>query len=225
MKTPEEIKNINNYCFEDLCDIMCLLRAENGCPWDREQTHASIRNNMLEEAYEAAEAIDLDDPSLLCEELGDVILQAVFHARIAEESGRFSMKDVLNGICEKLVVRHPHIFADVKADNAAEVLSNWDAIKQQTKKRKNVGEELDGICRALPALMRSEKIASKLRKRGLEPQIKAVGDKPLSALEDDEIGDALFSLVRLSSEKGMSAEELLQATNEAVIRGASEKKS
>ncbi|MBE6564157.1 MAG: MazG family protein [Ruminococcaceae bacterium] len=221
MKTPEEIKNIKQYRFEDLCDIMRLLRAENGCPWDREQTHTTIRNNMLEEAYEAAEAIDLDDPALLCEELGDVILQAVFHARIAEESGRFSMDDVLNGICEKLVVRHPHIFGDVKADNAAEVLSNWDAIKQQTKKRKNVGEELDGICRALPALMRSEKIASKLRKRSLSPQLQPVEGKTLSELNENEIGDALFALVSLASEKGLSAEELLQKTNEGIIRGVS----
>jgi len=221
MKTPEEIKNIKQYRFEDLCDIMRLLRAENGCPWDREQTHTTIRNNMLEEAYEAAEAIDLDDPALLCEELGDVILQAVCHARIAEESGRFSMDDVLNGICEKLVVRHPHIFGDVKADNAAEVLSNWDAIKQQTKKRKNVGEELDGICRALPALMRSEKIASKLRKRSLSPQLQPVEGKTLSELNENEIGDALFALVSLASEKGLSAEELLQKTNEGIIRGVS----
>ena len=120
----------DSYSFEDLVEIMRLLRSENGCPWDREQTHESIRRNFIEEAYEAVEAIDKKDDANLCEELGDVLLQVVFHARIAEEDSRFDIGDVADGICKKLVLRHPHIFGDVSANTSEEVLRNWDEIKK-----------------------------------------------------------------------------------------------
>ena len=217
MKTTDQLKLQTHFSFEDLLDIMAILRSENGCPWDREQTHESIRENLLEEAYEAAEAIDLKDPDLLAEELGDVLLQVVFHCQIAGEEDRFDIGKVLDGICEKLIVRHPHIFSDVKADTASEVLSNWDAIKQQTKKRKNVGEELDGICRALPSLIRAEKIASKLRKRDLSEPV-SIGETKLSDLTADTLGDALYYLTAKASEWGVSAEECLERKSESIVK-------
>ena len=128
-----ELKSKTSYSFSDLCLIVEVLRHERGCPWDREQTHKSIRKNMLEEAYEAAEAIDLEDKELLCEELGDVMLQTVLHASISASDGGFDVNDVCTGICSKLIVRHPHVFGDVTVSGTNEVLKNWENIKQATK--------------------------------------------------------------------------------------------
>ena len=119
------------YGIDDLLQIMQILRGEGGCPWDREQTHESMRRDMLEEAYEVCEAIDLNDRDLLKEELGDVLLQVVHHACIEEEQGSFNFEDVCDGICRKLIVRHPHVFADVQVSSTGEVLDNWEKIKQQ----------------------------------------------------------------------------------------------
>ena len=121
------------YDINDLLHIMQILRSENGCPWDKVQTHESIRMNFVEEVYEALEAIDRKDAELMREELGDVLLQVVFHARMEEEAGHFDFSDVVHDICCKLIVRHPHIFADTKADTIPQVLSNWNDIKRQTK--------------------------------------------------------------------------------------------
>lgn len=123
----------NKYNFDDLIKIVSILRSPGGCPWDREQTHKSIRANFIEETYEAIEAIDNDDPELLKEELGDVLLQVALHAQMESEAGRFNIDDVADGVCKKLIVRHPHVFGDVKADNSNEVLKNWDAIKNGLK--------------------------------------------------------------------------------------------
>lgn len=132
MKMREFI-NKQKYNFNDLCEIMSILRGENGCPWDKIQTHKSIRKNLIEETYEVVEAIDNNDYTLLCEELGDLMLQVVFHARMASEEEHFDINDVCDGICKKLIVRHPHIFADVKADTPDVVLKNWEEIKKSTK--------------------------------------------------------------------------------------------
>ena len=132
----QEFVNKEKYTFEDLVKIMELLRAPDGCPWDREQDHKSIRKNFIEETYEVCEAIDTEDRELLCEELGDVLLQVVFHARISEEYGEFTIDEVIKGVCEKLVHRHPHIFSDIVADTSDEVLKNWEAIKKEEKGRK-----------------------------------------------------------------------------------------
>ena len=121
-----------SYGMSDLIEIMKMLRGENGCPWDKEQDHHSIRKNFLEEAYEAVEAIDKEDPELLREELGDVLLQVVFHAEMESEKGVFDFNDVCDEVCKKLVLRHPHVFGDVKVENSAEVLKNWDNIKQKS---------------------------------------------------------------------------------------------
>jgi len=156
-----------NYDISDLREIMKLLRSENGCPWDREQTHASIRMNVIEEAYEVAEAIDSGDADLLKEELGDLLLQVVFHAEISAENpeagGGFGFDEVCDGICKKLVYRHPHVFGNVKADTPDEVLKNWDELK---KAAKGNADGLDSVTKALPALMRADKVVKKASKMG-----------------------------------------------------------
>lgn len=145
-----EFERKAHYTVADLCRIMQLLRSENGCPWDRVQTHESIRKNLIEETYEAVEAIDCKNSDMLKEELGDVLLQVVFHAQMEAEEGRFTFDDVADGICQKLIVRHPHIFSDTKADSADEVLDNWNRIKQETKGQKTATETLNAVPRQLP---------------------------------------------------------------------------
>ena len=136
---------MDRYGMDDLRKIMELLRAPEGCPWDREQTHQSIRRNMLEEAYEVAEAIDNQDFDLMKEELGDVLLQVVFHARMAEEAGLFTFDDVVDGIAQKMVFRHPHVFGTAHADNTEEALTTWDAQKQVEKDQRTAADTLDGL--------------------------------------------------------------------------------
>ncbi len=152
------------YTYEDLLNIMHIVRSEGGCPWDREQDHQSIRKNLIEETYEVVEAIDNNDPYLLREELGDLLLQIVFHAQIEKEAGSFTMEDVANDICAKLVHRHPHIFGKVEVSGTDEVLSNWEAIKSEEKKRLTTYDRLNAVPRHLPALMRAEKLVAKAKK-------------------------------------------------------------
>lgn len=155
----KDVYNIN-----DLLKIMVILRSPGGCPWDREQTHKSIRNNLLEEAYEAAEAIDTGNKELLKEELGDVLLQVVFHSQLESENGGFTFDDVVDGIAKKMIVRHPHVFGDVKVKDSSEVLTNWETIKQRTKGRSTGTQVLKGVSKALPALMRTQKVQGKAAK-------------------------------------------------------------
>ncbi|HBC25804.1 MAG TPA: nucleoside triphosphate pyrophosphohydrolase, partial [Ruminococcaceae bacterium] len=131
-----EFRKKEKYTMEDLLQIMKILRSPDGCPWDREQDHRSIRSCFLEETYEAVEAIDTGDADLLREELGDVLLQVVFHSQLESEAGRFDFSDVADGICKKMIVRHPHVFGDVQVHSSEEVLQNWDAIKKKTKRQK-----------------------------------------------------------------------------------------
>ena len=185
------------YTFEDLITIMEILRSDGGCPWDREQTHESIRKNFIEETYEVIEAIDKSDSALLREELGDVLLQVVFHSRISEENGDFDFSDVADEICRKMIVRHPHIFSDVTADTTEEVLTNWESIKASTKKRESTRDRLDSVAKTLPSLMRAQKLAGKMKKEGVAT--------PLEIL----VGDALFDIVALCQEAGIDAEKAL----------------
>ena len=198
----------DSYRFEDLVEIMAILRGEGGCPWDREQDHKSIRQNLLEEAYETAEAIDMDDPAMLCEELGDVLLQVVFHARMEAEKGGFTIDDVADGVCKKLILRHPHIFGDVKVANSAEVLANWDEIKKKEKAQKTATDTLTAVARSLPALMRAEKVQKKAKKAGYAVEY---------ADPDNEIGEKLFALVREAREKGVDPERALERATDAFI--------
>lgn len=216
----------SRYGFEDLVKIVALLRAPGGCPWDREQTHRSIRANFIEETYEAVEAIDTDDPDLLREELGDVLLQVAMHARMEEESGRFSIGDVIDGICKKLVVRHPHVFGDVQAGTSEEVLRNWDAIKRRTKKQETFTETLESVPRVLPALMRSEKLQHRAARAGFDwpdaqgplakireelGELVQAADAGSGAACREELGDLLFACVNAARHLGVEPEEALSA--------------
>lgn len=223
----------DRYTVEDLLAIMERLRSPGGCPWDREQTHESIATDFLEETHEALEAIRQQDTAGLCEELGDVLLQVVFHSRIEEEKGGFAFADVVDGICKKLVVRHPHVFGEMTVDGTGQVLQNWDAIKRQTKGGKTQAELLDGVPRSLPALMRAAKVQNRAKRVGFDwPEITGA----LGALEsetaefkealasenpvaiEEELGDLLFSAVNVSRFLHVDAEQALTASTDKFIR-------
>lgn len=222
------------YKIEDLRRIMELLRSDNGCPWDREQNHKSIRANLLEEAYEAVDAIDRANDTDLCEELGDVLLQVVFHARMAEEEGSFTLDDVADGICKKLILRHPHVFGEVKVSDSAEVLDNWDRIKRVEKKQETALSTLDSVPKAFPALMRAQKVGKRAAKAGFDwdavdgafDKITEETDELRAAIssgkrEDmaEELGDLLFSIVNVARFLKLDAEDALQsATNKFIDR-------
>lgn len=197
----EYIKSKESYDFDDLLSIMDILRSEDGCPWDREQTHESIRHNLLEETYEAAEAIDRADTELLKEELGDVLLQVVFHAKISQESGEFCFDDICDGVCRKLVRRHPHIFADEKVGSASEMLDRWEKIKVEEKQSEKCSDELERVAKTLPSLSRCQKMVKKAMASGLySPEYD----------ENAPVADRLMALCALSQMQGLDAEEELR---------------
>lgn len=152
------------YTIGDLEHIIALLRAPGGCPWDIEQTHQSVRANLIEETYEAVEAIDTNNMELLKEELGDVLMQVLFHAQMEAEQGTFTFADVVDGVAKKLIVRHPHVFGNVQVTDSSQVLSNWDEIKKKTKSQTTQTEVLESVSVALPALMRSLRYRKKRQK-------------------------------------------------------------
>ena len=218
----------DSYGVKDLEEIVRILRAPGGCPWDAEQTHQSIRRNFLEEAYEAVEAIDEDSPEHLEEELGDVLLQVVMHARMEEEAGRFNLDGVADGICKKLIYRHPHVFGDVSVSGTGEVLSNWEALKRKEKGQATNTDALEAVARSLPALWRAEKVQKKARKAGFDwPDVSGALDKlseELSELKEavanggnvaEELGDLLFSAV--------NAARFLKVDPEDALNGATDK--
>ena len=203
----------SKYDFNDLVEIMRILRSPDGCPWDRVQTHESIRQNFIEETYEAIEAIDTNDVELMREELGDVMMQVVFHALMEEENGNFDMNDVCDEVCKKLIIRHPHVFADTVADTADEVLTNWDKIKMETKSQKSQSEVLSSVSKALPALMYSQKVQHKAAKVGFDfektddtlMKVEEELSELKTAIENndeenmsEELGDLLFSVVNVA---------------------------
>lgn len=155
-----------HYTVSDLVEIMEILRSEEGCPWDREQTHESIRKNFIEETYEVLEAIDEKNPAHLREELGDVLLQVVFHAQIEQEKGSFDFDGVADEVCKKLIVRHPHVFGSIQVADSREVLKNWDQIKKETKRQETYTQTLQSVPKLLPALMRAQKIQQRAARAG-----------------------------------------------------------
>ncbi len=199
--------------FYELIDIMELLRSEKGCPWDREQTHESLKKYLIEETYEVLEAIDLNDKNKLSEELGDLLLQIVFHAEIGKEASTFDINDVISGICRKMISRHPHVFGEAKADTPDEVVNNWEAIKKKEKGLKSQTNVLKDVPSNLPALMRSYKIQQKAAQVGFDwdnihDVFKKIEEEMIEFKEayeskdagkvQDELGDVFFSLVNLS---------------------------
>lgn len=213
--------------FERLIRIMARLRGEDGCPWDQQQTHASLRPYLIEETYEVIEALDGDDSRALCIELGDLLLQIVFHARIAEEDGRFDVEDVARAICDKLEHRHPHVFADTEVSSAAEVLVNWEQLKLQEDDNADRTSVLDGIPAGLPALQRATVAQKKASKVGFDwddsngPMAKI--HEELAELQEAaesgdaeatraELGDLLFAVCNLA--------RFLTADSETALREA-----
>ena len=221
------------YNITDLIHIMRILRSPGGCPWDRVQTHESIRQNFIEETYEVIEAIDKADPALMKEELGDVLMQVVFHSLMEEEEGRFSFDDVCDEVCRKLIIRHPHVFGSVNAETPEEVLRNWDAIKMQTKSQESIADSVDDVARSLPALMRAQKVQKRSAKSGMDFRDAAdaaskvpeeqrelfeairCGDK---ARIEDELGDLLFSVVNIARFAGVDAERALDLSTDKFAR-------
>lgn len=227
-----EFTQKNRYTIDDLLNIMRILRSPEGCPWDREQDHKSIRNCLIEETYEAVEAIDNDDPELLKEELGDVLLQVLFHAQLESEENRFDFSDVVNGIAQKMVIRHPHVFGNAVVADSDEVLVNWDAIKKETKQQTTQTEVLRSVSKALPALIRSQKVQHKAAKVGFDwPDISGALDKVTEETVElkeaiasgdpehcsDELGDLLFSVVNVSRFLKVEPEQALSKSCEKFI--------
>lgn len=230
----QEILQKNAYSTQDLVTIVELLRLPGGCPWDMEQTHTSIRNDLIEETYEVIEAIDNGDPALLREELGDVLLQIVMHARMEEEAGRCTFADVVNDVSRKMVHRHPHVFGDVVAKTSSEVLSNWEVIKSEEKSRETVTDKLRAIPRQYPALMRAAKVGKKAKMMDF-PNAASVADKVGEELQEvrealetgnsealtEEIGDLLLSVASLARLSGVDPEiALTRATDKFIGRFA-----
>lgn len=218
----------DKYNIEDLLDIMRILRAPGGCPWDAEQDHESIKKNFIEETYEVIEAINKNDTELLKEELGDVMLQVVFHAAMEEEKGVFDFGDVADGICKKLIERHPHVFGDVTVANTGEVLTNWDAIKRNSKKQKTTTQAMDSVPRELPALMRAEKLQSKAAKAGADLNEDAaayIAGKASAVSEninEKNLGELLFAVVAAARKNGIDPEEALTKISDKFLSGFSE---
>ena len=217
----------NDSTFSELVAIMARLRGLGGCPWDRKQTHATLRPYLLEEAYETLEAIDAEDDAELCKELGDVLLQVVFHAQIASEEGRFDIEAVGRAIVDKLIRRHPHVFDDASADGAEEVLRRWEQIKKQ--ERREQGETapslLEGIPKHLPALMRAHRIQARVAQQGFDwdaidgaldkveeefAEVRKAWETGGTAAVEEEFGDLLFSLVNASRFLKVDPEQALR---------------
>lgn len=220
-----------------LLDIVAKLRGPGGCPWDQEQTHASLRGGLLEEAYEVVAAIDAADDANLREELGDLLLQVVFHAQLGSEDGRFTFEDVAREIAEKLVRRHPHVFGAESAADSAAVLVRWDEIKRAEKAASGAGQKpasiLDGISAGLPALMHAAKVQKKAAKAGFDwsdaaPVLEKIREelgevmqaiaKGNEAEVEDEVGDLLFAVVNLARKLRLDPEVALRRATEKFIR-------
>ncbi len=211
---------------EELIDVVAKLRAPDGCPWDREQTHTSLRPNMLEEAYEAVDAIDENDMAHLREELGDVLLQVLLHSQIASESNEFTLDDVAKELKEKLIHRHPHVFGTAKINNADEVLKTWDKLKSEEKTERK--SAMDGLSRSQAALISAQKISKRAVKTGFEwPNEESLYDCVMSEIEEfkeaetekdknhmeEEMGDILFAIVNLARWNKIDAEQALLKAN------------
>jgi len=221
------------YDVADLLRIMEILRSGEGCPWDRQQTHASIRQNLIEETYEAAEAIDNADPEALCEELGDMLMQIVFHCQIEKERGGFDFSEICDGLCKKLIVRHPHVFGDKAAFSADYAFRCWDEIKAETKGQRTGADTLAAVPKTLPALMRGAKLQKRASKAsgvsfGVERAFRDLEDgvarlREAAAGEDfsrkrEELGDVLFAAVQVAGALGAEPEECLSDSCERFTR-------
>ena len=220
----------DSYDVNDLVEIVRILRSPGGCPWDAEQTHESIRRDFLEESYEVVEAIDEGSTEHLKEELGDVLLQVALHSRMEEEKGVFDLNGVADGVCKKLIYRHPHVFGDVAVSGTGEVLTNWEALKRKEKHQATHTDALNSVARSLPALWRAEKVQKKAKKAGFDwPDVSGALDKLSEELTEfkaavaeqsnveEELGDLLFSAVNAARFVKVDPEAALQQATEKFI--------
>lgn len=227
-----DYKQKETYDFDDLVEIVTLLRAPGGCPWDREQTHQSIRKNFIEEVYEAIEAIDTNNSDLLREELGDVLLQIALHCEMEREAGNFDIHDVCDELCKKLIVRHPHVFGDVSASDSEQALASWDAVKMKTKSQTTYTEAMRSISKALPSLMRGEKVQKKAAKVGFDwagpegamlklseecNELKVAIELGNRENQVEEIGDVLFTVVNVARLLSIDSEHAMELACEKFI--------
>lgn len=231
----------DRYDIDDLRRIIELLRSENGCPWDKVQTHESIRTDLIEETYEVCEGIDKNSPEMLREELGDLLLQIVFHAQIERENGTFDFDDVCNDICRKLVYRHPHVFGEVKADDTDTVLKNWDALKRESKHQDNFTDTLESVPNTFPALLRGEKICKRASRAGLpmdDPaetvkriregldRLEQTGFDKVNSQNQQTLGNILLDFCNLDRNLGVDGEKALTyASNQFIINFSRAEKS
>lgn len=220
------------YTFSDLLNIMTTLRSPDGCPWDREQDHESLMPYFVEETYEALDAIKRYDIDEMIEELGDVLLQIVFHAQIGSEDGYFDMNDIIQSISEKMVLRHPHVFSDLDVENSDEVLTNWNKIKQEEKNHEDNSDVMEALPQMLPTLIKAEKIQKIAAKVGFDwPTVDGAVDKLKEEMDEvceelenvsrdklqEELGDLIFSMVNVCRMKKISPELALEMTNKKFI--------
>lgn len=227
---PVDLAQLSRMGMRQLVLLLQTLRGKDGCPWDKKQTHQSLRRYLIEETYEAAQAIDEMDMDMLCDELGDVLLQVVFHAQVASEHGEFAIRDVTTAVCQKMITRHPHIFGDVLAETPEQVKLNWDAIKKKEKQQKDLTETMMDIPAGMPSLMRAQKVQDKASQAGLDfadvkdaiLKIAEEAQEILSAKQQDramEVGDLLFSVVNVCRLLGLDSEHvLLLATQKFISR-------
>ena len=215
------------YTFNDLVEIVRKLRAPDGCPWDREQTHESLRENTVEEVYEMLEAFDSGDGAKMADESGDLLLHIVFHAAIGEENGEYNIDDVTDAVCKKLIQRHPHIFGDENFANAKEVLDNWDQLKRAERGQSSVTAEMNGISKYLPSLIRALKVQKKATKSGFSLENRKNFEKyekkvlqfcEISGINnEEEFSRLLFGMLSIADKLGLQPEIALNSETERFI--------
>lgn len=223
-----------HYSVYDLVDIVKRLRAPDGCPWDKVQTHQTLRGDFIEEVYEAVEAIDENDAEHLREELGDVLLQVVFHCVLESEKNNFTLDDAADDVCKKMILRHPHVFGDVKADTSDEVLKNWDDIKMKSKDQSSIGEAMESVSKTLPSLMRSNKLWQKAERGGVKlenvdhaveciqsklDELKELISENKPEEYDKKVGELLFNVSGLSKFLKVDCEKsLYDACDDFIVK-------
>ena len=225
--SKESLKKKQRYNYDDLVELVDILCAPDGCPWDNSQTHQSIRNNFIEETYEAVEGIDKNDPAILTEELGDVLLQVILHCKIAEKAGTFTKEDVLTELCKKLIFRHPHLFADnYTADSPDQALANWEALKKKEKGYGTPQKVVSSVSPALPALLRAQKLSAKAYKNEIISSFASASDVTAAAqtlekavqsgdkdAQNKALGQLLFTACSLAADMDINAEQSLFVQN------------
>ena len=225
MKNKLELLKEDKHDFDSLVSVMAALRSEGGCPWDMEQTHSSVRKCLIEETYEVIEAIDKNDALLLREELGDLLFQVVFHARIEDEEGRFTIDDVVHDITHKMITRHPHVFSDTVVADSDEVIVNWDNIKKNEKSFESPVDILKRAPPYMPALLRAEKVQGKALKKfnyGIaddEEAIDIIKNSVTEGLDENRIGDLLMGLSAYAEMNDLDLEQILTQRINSFIEG------